>query len=65
MRRQTAQGNAAEVRQNASSESGLSPELVRQVADRVYAMLCRDLQIERERRRLFSGGYERRQNEDR
>lgn len=64
MRRQTAQGNTAEVGQN-TSESGLSPELVRQVADRVYAMLRRDLQIERERRRLFSGGSQRRQSEDR
>lgn len=38
-----------ETRGNASSESGISPDLVRQVADRVYAMLRRDLQIERER----------------
>ncbi|MEW5989526.1 MAG: hypothetical protein AB1791_23100 [Chloroflexota bacterium] len=33
----------------------LTPELVRQVADRVYAMLLRDLQIGQERRRPMSG----------
>lgn len=33
-----------------SNENGLSPELVRKVADRVYAMLLADLKRERERR---------------
>ena len=30
----------------------ITPELVRQVAERVYALWLRDLQIEQERRRL-------------
>lgn len=51
--------------QTASSEADISPELVRAVADRVYAMLRRDLQIERERYRLLSAGNQRRKSEDR
>lgn len=34
-----------------SSDTAVTPELVRQVADKVYAMWLRDLQIERERQR--------------
>lgn len=34
----------------------LGPELVRQVADRVWAMLQRDLQLDRERQRLLTQG---------
>jgi hypothetical protein len=34
----------------------LSPELVRRVADRVWAMLRRDLELERERRRPLAVG---------
>lgn len=33
----------------------LSPELVRQVADRVWAMLRSDLQLEQERRPMTQG----------
>lgn len=44
---------------NASRPGGpatgpITPELVREIADRVYAMLLRDLRLERERRRETS-----------
>ena len=38
------------------SPGNLGPELVRQVADRVYAMLRRDMQLERERQRPMTPG---------
>ncbi len=38
--------------ENADQGSALNPELVRQVADKVYALFLDDLRIERERRRL-------------
>lgn len=51
-----------QVRSNSSNNSRepnakgkISPELVRQVAERVYRMLRDDLQLERERARLGSG----------
>lgn len=65
MRRQNNSRSATEVRQDAADAAGISPELVRAVADRVYAMLRRDLQIERERYRLLSAGNQRRKSEDR
>lgn len=65
MKRQNNWRSATDVRQNASDAAGISPELVRAVADRVYAMLRRDLQIERERYRLLSAGNQRRKSEDR
>ena len=34
-----------------SSESEISPELVRKVADRVYRLLCQEARIDYERRR--------------
>lgn len=36
----------------ASIPDAITPELVKQVADKVYAMLLEDLTIEKERRRL-------------
>jgi len=46
----------------AAAPAALTPELVRQVADLVYAQLLREMQIERERARLNRGGsaYDRR-----
>lgn len=43
--------SAASNRQAGSQAGELTAELVRQVADRVYAMLLRDLRIEQERAR--------------
>ncbi len=36
--------------QNNLGKGGITPELVRNITDRVYAMLIADLKIERERR---------------
>lgn len=51
-----------QVRPNSSSDGReqnakgkISPELVRQVAERVYKMLRADLQLERERARTSTG----------
>ena len=65
MQRQNSVRSATEMGEAASSEAGISPELVRAVADRVYAMLRRDLQIERERNRLLDGGLQRTESQDR
>jgi hypothetical protein len=41
------------VLQSADQQQGkITPELVREIADKVYAMLLADLKIEQERRRL-------------
>jgi hypothetical protein len=41
-----------------TGESGaLTPDLVRQVADRVYAMVIEELRIEQERRRIEKSGW--------
>lgn len=65
MQRQNSVRSATEMGQAASPEAGISPELVRAVADRVYAMLRRDFQIERERNRLLDGGMQTAKSEDR
>jgi hypothetical protein len=47
--------------QNYQESGKITPELVRKVTDRVYAMLVADLKIERERRfpRVERTGYKR------
>lgn len=42
-----------------ADDTAVTPELVRQVADKVYAMWLRDLQIERERQRPSPNGWQR------
>lgn len=37
-----------------SGAPGLTPELVRQVSDKVYQLLLRDLKVENERRKVRS-----------
>jgi hypothetical protein len=44
-----------------SSESEISPELVRKVADRVYRLLCQEARIDYERRRPLSSAKHFRQ----
>ena len=39
--------------------SALTPEIVRQVADKVYAMLLKELQVEKERRRTVNNRWQR------
>ena len=43
--------------ENAGEGSVLTPDLVRQVADKVYSMLIDELRIEQERRRLELMGW--------
>jgi hypothetical protein len=43
--------------ENAGPGGTLSPDLVRQVADKVYALFLEDLRIERERRQLELMGW--------
>ncbi len=45
-------GSAAGSPEKSGEAAALAPELVRQVADRVYTMLLEELRIEYERRRL-------------
>jgi hypothetical protein len=42
-----------------SSDTAVTPELVRQVADKVYAMWLRDLKIERDRQRPSANEWQR------
>lgn len=35
--------------------AALTPELVREVTEKVYVLWCRDLKLERERRRFMPG----------
>ena len=49
----TAAPNADDGANESEREKKLTPELVRQVADRVYELWRRDLQIEQERRRII------------
>jgi hypothetical protein len=39
--------------------SAITPEVVRQVADKVYAMLLKELQVEKERRRMVNKRWQR------
>jgi hypothetical protein len=57
-----ARKNAMDVTiQNVSSSVGatgqITPELVRQIADKVYAMILEELRIEQERRQLDLKGW--------
>ena len=45
-------GAPAAFSENTNANGLVTPELVRQVADRVYALILEDLQIEQERRQL-------------
>jgi hypothetical protein len=47
---------SSDERRSAEAPQPLTDELVRQVADKVYAMLVADLALERERRQRTSGG---------
>jgi hypothetical protein len=40
--------------------NAITPEVVRQVADKVYAMLLKELQVEKERRRTVNNRWQRR-----
>lgn len=55
--------NNSKTDQDANSIGKITPELVRQVAERVYKMLRDDLQLEQERARIGSsvqtGGFGR------
>ena len=44
----------AEQKNTAEASGEISPDLVRKVADEVYALLLRELQIENERRRVLA-----------
>ncbi len=47
-------------RQNHQGNATLPPQTVRQITDRVYALLLRELKIENERRRLRNRSIRRR-----
>ena len=46
-------------RDNTSANNQLTPELVRQVTDKVYQLFLRDLKLENERRRGQKSPYRR------
>jgi len=48
----TSAGTTSQNEQNRQENATLTPQIVRQVADKVYALLLQDLKIENERRRL-------------
>lgn len=51
---ETHRTNTSSGRETMNQHNELTAEQVRQIADRVYAMLLRDLRIEQERGRLTS-----------
>lgn len=46
-------------RDNTGTNNQLTPELVRQVTDKVYQLFLRDLKLENERRRVQKSPYRR------
>jgi hypothetical protein len=55
--RQPSESQAAGPEQSHEPSGEVSPELVRQIAERVYALILEDLRIEYERRRWEPGGW--------
>ncbi len=55
--RQISSDGATSSTDGAEAGGSLSPDLVRQIADKVYAMLLEDLRIEKERRQLDLIGW--------
>jgi hypothetical protein len=54
---QSNQPAASTVKKNQGSSTTITPELVKEVAEKVYALMLRDLKISRERQRGNTNTY--------